>query len=60
MIMINGTIPKEDRHHKLLNTLTAKKQRYIKLKSEEIKGKGTKYILIMRHINIYLRIFYQV
>ena len=32
--MIKGTIHKEDRHHKPLDTLTTKKQRYIKQKSE--------------------------
>ena len=37
--MIKSTIHKEDRHHKPLDTLTAKKQRYIQQKSEEIKGK---------------------
>ena len=36
--MIKGTIHKEDRHHKPLDTLTTKKQRYIKQKSE-YKGK---------------------
>ena len=35
-LMIKGTIHKEDRHHKPLDTLTIKKQRYIKQKSEEI------------------------
>ena len=30
------TIHKEDRHHKPLDTLSTKKQRYIKEKSEEI------------------------
>ena len=34
--MIKGTIHKENRHHKILDTLTTKKQRYIKQKSEEI------------------------
>ena len=37
--MIKSTIHKEDRHHKPLGTLTTKKQKYIKQKSEEIKGK---------------------
>ena len=37
--MIRGTIHREDRHHKPLGTLTTKKQKYIKQKSEEIKGK---------------------
>ena len=53
--MIKGTIHKEDRHHKPLETLTTKKQRYIKPKSGEIKGKR-KYIITVRHINIALRI----
>ena len=34
--MIKGTIYKEDKHHKPLDTSTTKKQRYIKQKSEEI------------------------
>ena len=34
--MRKGTIHKEDRHHKPLDTLTIKKQRNIKQKSEEI------------------------
>ena len=50
--MIKSKIPKEDRHHKPLDTLTAKKQRYIKQKSEKKKKK--KYMLIVRHINISL------
>ena len=33
--MIKGTIHKEEKHHKPLDTLTAKKQRYIKQKSED-------------------------
>ena len=37
--MIKGTIHKEDRHHKPLDTLTTKKQRYIQQKSKEMKGK---------------------
>ena len=38
--MIKGTIHKEDRHHKPLDTLTTKTQRYIKQKLEEkYKGK---------------------
>ena len=35
-LMIKGTIHKKDRHYKLLDTLTTKKQRYTKQKSEEI------------------------
>ena len=35
-LQIKGTIHKEDRHHKPLDILTTKKQRYIKQKSEEI------------------------
>ena len=38
MIMINGTIPKEDRHHKLKH-LNSKETKIHKAKSEEIKGK---------------------
>ena len=37
-LMIKGTIHKEDRHHKPLDTLTTKKQRHTKQKSE-YKGK---------------------
>ena len=33
-LMIKGTIHKKYRHHKPLDTLTTKKQRYIKQKSE--------------------------
>ena len=58
--MIKGTIHKEDRHHKPLATLTAKKQKCIKQKSEGIKGKRKKYIITMRQVNTSLRIFYQV
>ena len=35
-LIIKGTFHKEDRHYKPLDTLTTKKQRYIKQKSEEI------------------------
>ena len=38
-LMINGSIHKEDGHCKPLDTLTIKKQRYIKQKSEDIKWK---------------------
>ena len=39
-LMIKGTIHKEDRHHKPLDTLTTKTQRYIAQKLEEkYKGK---------------------
>ena len=59
--MIKGTIHKEDKHHKPLGTLTTKKQRPKKSKTQEkYKGKDKKYIIIVRHINISLRIFYQV
>ena len=34
--MMKGTIHKEDRHHKPLDTLATKKQRYVKQISEEI------------------------
>ena len=36
VLMINGAVHKEDRHHKPLDTSITKKQRYIKQKSEEI------------------------
>ena len=35
-LMIKGAIHKEDRHHKPLDTLTTKQQKYKKQKSEEI------------------------
>ena len=38
-LMIKSTIHKEDTHHKPSVTLTTKKQRYIKQKSEKIQGK---------------------
>ena len=41
--MIKGTIPKEDRGHKLLDTLMAKKQRYIKQNQKKYKGKEEIY-----------------
>ena len=50
--MIKGTIHKKYRHHKPLDTLTTKKQR------RTIREKK-KYIIIVRHINISLSIFYQ-
>ena len=37
--MIKGKIEKEERHHKPLDSLRAKKQGYIKQKSEEIQEK---------------------
>ena len=58
-LTIKGIMHK-DRHHKSLDTLTTKKQRYIKQKSEEIEGKRKIHIIIVTHINISLRIFYQV
>ena len=57
-LMIKGAIHK-DRHHKSLDPLTTKKQRFIKQKQEKHKKKEQKYIIIMRPINISLRIFYQ-
>ena len=40
ILMIKGIIHKEDRHHKPLDTLTTKTQRYIAQKLEEkYKGK---------------------
>ena len=41
--MIKGTVDKEDRHHQPLDILTTQKQRYIKQKSEEYKGKEKIY-----------------
>ena len=58
-LMIKGTIHKENRHHKILDTLTTKKQRYISKNQKKYNGKE-KYIIIVRHIDISLRIFYQV
>ena len=58
-LMIKGAIHKEDRHYKPLDPLTTKKQRFIKQIQEKHKKKEQKYIIIMRHINISLRIFYQ-
>ena len=49
-------IYKEDRHHKPLDTLTYKDT--LSKKQKEYKGK--KCIILVRHINISLRIFYQV
>ena len=42
-LMIKGTIHKKDRCYKLLDTLTTKKQRYTKQKSEKYKGKEKQY-----------------
>ena len=53
--MIKGSIHKEDRHHKPLDTLTTKKQRYIQkihTKIRRYKRENKKYIIIVRHINI--------
>ena len=36
ILMIKGIIHRGDRHHEPLDTLTTKKQRYIKQKPEEI------------------------
>ena len=57
-LMIKGAILK-DRHHKKLYPLTTKKQRFIKQIQEKHKKKEQNYIIIVRHINISLRIFYQ-
>ena len=58
-LMIKGAIDKEDRDHKPLDPLTTKKQRFKKQIQEKHKKKEQKCIIIMRHINISLRIFYQ-
>ena len=47
--MIKGTIHKEDRHHKPLDTLTTKKQIYKTKIKRNIREKK-KYIIIVRHI----------
>ena len=47
--MIKGAIHK-DRHHKPLDPLTTKKQRFIKQIQEKHKKKEQKYIIIVRHI----------
>ena len=52
--MIKGKIHKEGRYIKPPDALTTKKQRYIKQKSEEIQGKRKKYIIIVRHTNIFI------
>ena len=39
ILMIKGTIHKEDRHHKPLDTLTTKKQRYIAKIQSKIQKK---------------------
>jgi len=58
-LMIKGAIDKEDRDHKPLDPLTTKKQRFKKQIQEKHKKKEQNYIIIVRHINISLRIFYQ-
>ena len=42
-LMIKCTIHKKDKCYKLLDTLTTKKQRYTKQKSEKYKGKEKQY-----------------
>ena len=49
-IYINGSIHKEDRHRKPLDTLTIKKIH--KAKIRRYKRENKKYIIIERHINI--------
>ena len=55
--MIKGTIHKEERHHKALDTLTTRKQRYRKQKSDSLtkqyKGKETLLdtLIYVRYIN---------
>ena len=49
--MIKGAIHK-DRHHKPLDPLTTKKQKFIKQIQEKHKKKEQKYIIIVRHINV--------
>ena len=51
-----STIHKEDRHHKSLDTLTTKIH-LVKIRRNIIEKI---YIIIVRHINISLRAFYQV
>ena len=52
--MIKGTIHKEDRCHKLRNKIHKAKIR------RTIREKMNIYIIIVRHINISLRMFYQI
>ena len=62
-LMIKGILHKEEIHNKVLETLKTKKQRYRKQKSDSLKKqyKGKeKYVIIVKHINISLRIFYEV
>ena len=62
-LMMKGKIQKKERHHKELDTLTTRKQRYRKQKSDSLKKqyKGKeKYAIIVRHINISPGIFYEV
>ena len=49
--MMKGTIHKKDRHHKLLDTLTTKKQAHKAKIRRNIREKK-KYITIVRHTNI--------
>ena len=42
-LMTKGTVHKEDRHHKPLDTLTTRKQRYIEQKSINIREKKNMY-----------------
>ena len=58
-LMIKGAIDKEDRDHKQLDPLKTKKQRFKKQIQEKHKKKEQNYIIIVRHIDISLRIFYQ-
>ena len=53
---MKGIIHKEDRHHKPLDTLTYKDTQ----SKNQKEYKGKKCIILVRHINIPLRIFYQV
>lgn len=56
--MIKGTIHKDSRHHKPLNTFSTKTKTHKARIKRNIKKKK-KYIIIVKHINISLRIFYQ-
>ena len=57
--MIKSIIHKEDRHHKQLDSLITKTKINKAKLIRNIREKK-KHIIIARHINISLRIFYQV
>ena len=58
--MTKGTIHEEDRHHKPLNKESKEAKTLIKQKIRRNIREKKKYIIIVRHINISLRILYQV